>query len=171
MKRIFGFAVGVLIVTGIWFVSRDTGIDTAQKISRQVKQISKPVSQVIKKQQQKVMQQKVVKKDNIVKPSEKEKIIKDKPGQMPEKQTPVIAPGKYFFWKPFNLKSRADGFAKYIYEKTSVLCEVEKKGTGIYRVYFYYFDNIDKSNKKKIIEQTGIKLNFNNGGGNENGKN
>lgn len=65
---------------------------------------------------------------------------------------------KQFFWQPFELESRAKGFAGHIKEKSAVACEFLKKAPGTYRVYFHYTDDADREEKIKRIEKTGITL-------------
>lgn len=66
-----------------------------------------------------------------------------------------------FFWKPFNLQSKADGFAAYISSRSNVSCKAEKTGTGKYQVCFSYDDENDRDTKIIMIENTGIKVDLN----------
>ncbi len=64
--------------------------------------------------------------------------------------------GKFFFWKPFFLESKAKNFAAHITSGSNVNCLVDKIGTGNYQVYYLYKDEADKLVKAEQIKNTGI---------------
>lgn len=218
MKRITGFVMGVLLVTGIWYGLggfRDISVTKAEsevkdRVEQAVEIVKNTVKQPegIKNQDQTESRTKAEKKVeqggkvSVEKSSEKEKgktsaaadlqkpsLLRANTGPGPEKRekapekSPVadasdketvaqglqvstrqeksgdsVSSARQFFWKPFQLESRAKGFAGHIKEKSGVACEFEKKKPGTYHVYFYYTDEGDRQEKIKRIEGTGINL-------------
>nr|WP_321395917.1 hypothetical protein [uncultured Desulfobacter sp.] len=65
---------------------------------------------------------------------------------------------KYFFWKPFFLKSKAEKFAGFISDQSGVDCRVEKTGMAKYQVYYLYDDATDQAAKTALIQNTGLKF-------------
>jgi hypothetical protein len=71
-------------------------------------------------------------------------------------ETSGVDKEKFFFWKPFSLKSKAEGFAKHITSASGVNCLVEKTGIAKYKVYYLHEDETDRLAKAARIKDTGI---------------
>ena len=218
MKRITGFIMGVLLVTGIWY-----GLGGLEEMtpSRAKSKAKDRVEQAVQMVQKTVKQQEGIKnpdpadsrteteknedqdsKSPAEKSSEKREKQSSGAAELQEPALPVAengpdsgeidnvpenSPGaaesaketvpqglhasiakenpgkpessaKQFFWQPFELESRAKGFAGHIKEKSGVVCRLEKNKPGTYRVYFRYTDDADRRDKIQRIENTGVVL-------------
>jgi len=168
--RLFtGFIIGVAMVILLWWFFSGPGEDNPVVEAP----ITKPIEQEIKQEpgvefvqtdqsdKSESISQKSIEEEVPLPPSQEMTTIKNEPKttpqdeQLPDTQEPVLGK-KFFFWKPFSLKSKADRFAKNITSRSGVNCGAEKLGPGEYQVYFIYTDETDRFAKTELIKNTGI---------------
>ncbi len=168
MKRIAGFITGLIIASILWFgfnhfatidFNPSNKKEIKQTISKAVTSVTKVIDPVSSKKEEaepgfEPVVAPIVEKD--IKPDIESGIT-----QITEVVTAENLAQKQYFWQPFDLLSKAEGFSKYISSNSSVVCVAERTAVGEFMTYFLYEDEQDRYDKISLIEKTGISLKLN----------
>ncbi len=178
MKRIAGFITGLIVAIVLWFgfnhfssdsFSNQNNEEMKQTITKSISSVKKVVTPIHNNKEEKIKNT-----DKHVAKQVTKSIIEEDIDPAVEydtesdidtdliKTTQVVSEEpqvqKQYFWQPFDLQSKADGFAKYLSLESSVNCMAEKTGVGKFMIYFLYKNKQDRGEKISKIESTGINL-------------
>jgi len=172
MRLIIGITVGiVLILGGVWYLGIQLPEDSPVTV-----EMTKVVEDIVSNAA--VVTQKAVEKidkaaesvGTVAIPGQVQDAVEtpqvevvDQSQEQVETPVPEVDPStpeilsRQIFWKPFQTRVQASGFAKQLTKSSGVDCQAVRNSEGFYRIFFEYSDEVDLQNKiSRLIETGGL---------------